>query len=68
MGRRKYRVGERVQFRFVGEVLEGEVKEVAPLGGYPSKAFSKYKEKYTIDDGKYKYPVPYEHITRRISE
>lgn len=66
MGRRKYRVGERVEFKFIGEILEGEVEAVSNVQGYAWKGFSKYKDKYTINDGKYKYPVPYEKILKRI--
>ena len=68
MGRRKYRVGEKVLFHFAAEDIKGEVIKVNQIEGYAWRGFSKYKEKYTIHDGKSKYPVPYENIIKRLDD
>lgn len=61
MARVKYRVGDKVVFKFLGQEEEGIIEEVVK----EKVNFSKHKIKYTINDGKYRYPVIYENIQRK---
>ena len=61
MARVKYRVGDKVVFKFLGQEEEGIIEEVVK----ENVNFSKHKIKYTINDGKYRYPVIYENIQRK---
>ena len=62
MARVKYRIGDKVSFRFLGRYEEGIIEEITK----DNINFSKYKDKYHINDGKYSYPVVYENIDRRL--
>lgn len=61
MARVKYTVGDKVVFKFLGQEEEGVIEEVVK----EKVNFSKHKIKYTINDGKYRYPVIYENIQRK---
>lgn len=61
MARVKYKIGDKVVFKFLGKEEEGVIEEVAK----EQVNFSKHNLKYTINDGKYRYPVTYENIQRK---
>lgn len=58
----KYNIGDKVSFRFLGKYEVGVIEEITK----ESISFSKYNRKYTINNGKYKLPVGYENIERKI--
>ena len=62
MARVKYKIGDKVSFSFLGKYEEGVIEEINK-GKF---LFSKHNIKYTINDGKYKYPVSYENIERKL--
>lgn len=62
MARVKYKIGDKVSFKFIGQYEEGIIQEIRK----ENNPFSKYNEKYTIMDGKYEYPVIYENIERKL--
>lgn len=58
MGKKKYKVGDKVEFHFLGEPLKGTIEKIDPKLMY----FSKDNIRYMIFDGKYRYPLPIENI------
>lgn len=62
MAKVKYKVGDKVSFRFLGKYEEGIIEEITK----DKISFSKYDIKYTINDGKYKYPTSYENIDSKL--
>ena len=62
MARVKYRIGDKVSFKFLGKYEEGVIEEITN----ENINFSKYKDRYHINDGKYRYPVVYENIERKV--
>ena len=62
MARRKYKVKDKVHFKFLGEPLTGIIKEVKESQKYSTKD----KVRYSIYDGKYTYPVQLENIIKKI--
>jgi len=60
MGRKKvkYKVGDKVEFHFLGEPLIGVIENVEAKEMY----LSNNKVRYMIFDGKYRYPLPVENI------
>lgn len=62
MGIKRYKVGDRVEFNFIGESLKGIIQRIEkekPTG-------SEHKIKYWVFDGKYKYPTAYENIKSKV--
>ena len=59
----KYNVGDKVKFLFLGVSHTGTVLEFNKLDvhGLP-------RPRYLISDGKYKYPVPVEHLLGKVCE
>jgi hypothetical protein len=62
MGKKKYKVGDKVEFHFLGEPLKGVIEKIEMKEMY----LSKNKVSYTIFDGKYRYPLPVENIKNLI--
>lgn len=62
MAKNKYKVGDRVKFTFLGESLKGVIEQVKK----EKPVASKYKVKYWIFDGDYRYPTSYENIKSLI--
>ena len=62
MAKRKYKVKDKVDFKFLGEPLTGTIKEIKESQKYSTKD----KVRYTIYDGKYTYPVQLENIIKKI--
>jgi uncharacterized protein YkvS len=62
MARKKYKVGDKVEFHFLGEPLKGVVEKIEKKETFVAKD----KTKYTIFDGKYRYPLPLENIKSLI--
>jgi len=62
MGKRKYKVGDRVEFYFLGESLKGVIEKIETQEMF----LSKDNLKYIIFDGKYRYPLPIENIKSLI--
>ena len=62
MAVRKYKVGDKVKFVFIGEERTGVIIDYSDLDRYGNK-----RSRYTIEDGCYKYPVPFENIIQKIS-
>jgi len=62
MGRKKYKVKDRVDFKFLGEPLTGIIKEIKENQKYTTKD----KIRYSIYDGRYTYPVQLENIIKKI--
>ena len=62
MARKKYKIGDRVKFTFLGESLKGVIEEVKK----EKPVASKYNEKYWIFDGTHRYPTSYENIKSLI--
>ena len=62
MGKRKYKVGDRVEFYFLGESLKGVIEKIETQEMF----LSKDNLKYMIFDGKYRYPLPIENIKSLI--
>jgi len=62
MEKRKYKVGDRVEFYFLGESLKGVIEKIETQEMF----LSKDNLKYIIFDGKYRYPLPIENIKSLI--
>jgi hypothetical protein len=62
MAKKKYKVGDRVEFHFLGESLKGVIQKIEEKEIYHTKD----KVRYTIFDGKYKFPLPLENIKSLI--
>ncbi len=62
MARRKYKVKDKVYFKFLGEPLTGIIKEIKESQKYNTKD----KIRYSIYDGKYTYPVQLENIIKKV--
>jgi len=62
MGKRKYKVGDKVEFHFLGERLKGVIEKIEAKEMY----LSKNKVRYMIFDGRYRYPLPVENIKNLI--
>jgi hypothetical protein len=58
MARKKYKIGDKVNFTFLGENLEGVIEKIEEKEIYHTQD----KVRYTIFDGEYKYPMPVENI------
>ena len=54
IARRKYKVGDRVTFRFAGSEHQGQITVI------------KEGSKYQINDGKYTYPIQQQHILGKV--
>jgi len=66
MARVKYKIGDKVNFTFLGVPEVGLIENIEKKTVDYYKSFSKYNEVYTVNDGKYKYPVAYENIKDRV--
>lgn len=62
MGRRKYKVNDRVDFKFLGEPLTGTIKKIEENQKYSTAD----KVRYFVFDGKYTYPIRLENISRKV--
>ena len=62
MARRKYKVNDRVYFKFLGEPLTGTIKEIKESQKYSTAD----KVRYSVFDGKYTYPIRLDNIIRKI--
>lgn len=62
MGRRKYKVNDTVDFKFLGEPLTGVIKEIKKNQKYSTAD----KVRYSIFDGKYTYPIRLENIIKKV--
>ena len=62
MAKKKYKVGDKVRFTFLGESLKGVIEQVKK----EKPVASKYNEKYWIFDGTHRYPTSYENIKSLI--
>jgi hypothetical protein len=54
MARRKYRVGDKVTFRFAGSEHQGKITIIEE------------GTKYQINDGRYTYPIQQQHIVGKV--
>jgi hypothetical protein len=59
MGKRRYKVGDKVEFKFTGSMNIGVITEVV-------KENEKLIAKYSIDDGKYLYPIYHGDVQKKI--
>lgn len=59
MGKRRYKVGDKVEFKFTGSLNIGKITKVV-------KESEKLIAKYTIDDGKYLYPIYHGDIQKKV--
>ena len=64
MGLKKYKVGDKVYFTFLGESLKGTVEEIRKEKPH----ISKYGIKYWVFDGKHRYPTSYENMKGIVNE
>jgi uncharacterized protein YkvS len=62
MAKKKYKVGDEVEFYFLGEPLRGIIEKIEEK----EMVLSKDKIRYTIFDGKYRYPLPVDNIKNLI--
>ena len=62
MVRRKYKVKDKVNFKFLGETLTGVITEVRESEKYNTVD----KLRYFVFDGKYTYPVRNENIINKV--
>lgn len=62
MARKSFKVGDTVEFTFLGEPLKGTVERIKK----EKPMFSRYKLMYWIFDGKHRYPTAYENIKSKV--
>lgn len=62
MKKKKYKVGDKVEFNFLGQPFKGVIEKIEVKQMY----LSKNKVSYMIFDGKYRYPLPVENIKSLI--
>tara|TARA_R110000787_G_scaffold97376_2_gene200979 strand:+ start:290 stop:457 length:168 start_codon:yes stop_codon:yes gene_type:complete len=54
MAKRKYKVGDKVTFRFAGSEHQGQITVIEE------------SSRYQINDGKYTYPIQQQHILGKV--
>lgn len=64
MGKKKYKVGDKVNCSFLGEKIKGVVERIVES----KVSFSKSKKTYWVFDGKYRYPISIEKIKGLVNE
>ncbi len=59
----KYNTGDKVKFLFLGAPHVGTILEFNKVDVHGS-----VRPRYIVSDGKYKYPIPFEHLLGKICE
>jgi|TARA_R110000803_G_scaffold48281_6_gene100284 hypothetical protein len=62
MGKETYKIGDKVNFKFIGVIETGVIENISEN----QVDISKHNLRFDINDGKYSYPVGLENIIGKV--